>query len=231
MSRKSKLPLQPGKCKSPLQSVTSVLPVLEPAEYNACDGAVWIAPNECAYVRVLKRSQLNKRSKDFDKAIRSALRPEEWNFLTGITTLKIAREKRDTLAARKAYDLLEGYFRQEAPRYRGIEQNEQWIEQELMRDLSWLASKALEGARMVFWIKGQPIESGAVIRGEFMPGIYCPTRKTAIAMKMILSNSVRICPHCDSLFSVKLPKQQCCSISCREAHRVARWRDRKKGRA
>jgi hypothetical protein len=91
--------------------------------------------------------------------------------------------------------------------------------------LSYEVSKALRDAQLVLWWNGQ----------RFLPAVYCPNIKTAFYARALLdivgTKSFRICACCGDLFRQKRTDQDYCSISHREAHRVARWRARQKRRA
>ena len=56
--------------------------------------------------------------------------------------------------------------------------------------------------------------------------MLCDNMRTAVAYKMLF-NGIRICLRCHRLFSGK-ENQDYCSVQCREAHRVARWRESQK---
>lgn len=90
------------------------------------------------------------------------------------------------------------------------------------KPLAALITKLLLEVRIVYWNIGK----GKTV--VVTPGIYCPDYKTAITVKVILDTDFRVCPRCHSPFVAKRPKQQCCSIECREAHRVARWREKQR---
>jgi hypothetical protein len=84
--------------------------------------------------------------------------------------------------------------------------------------LSYEVSTALHGARLVLWWN----------KGRFLPAVWCRNMKTAFYARALLdivgTKSFRVCPFCGGLFQQRRPDQEYCSISHREAHRVARWR-------
>lgn len=93
-------------------------------------------------------------------------------------------------------------------------------------DLRWLLSyeisKVLDEARFVLWYPGNALK----------PAIWCPSIRVAFYVHALLSvaggKGLRICPHCSKAFLQERPDQNYCSIAHREAHRVARWRFKKK---
>src|SRR5262249_44351545 len=91
-------------------------------------------------------------------------------------------------------------------------------------------SYALAGARLVCWQHWKLATAETDKRPRYLKramGIYCPDYKTAVSAKMILG-SVRICFRCHRPFIAERPKHNCCSGEGRDAHRLARWRARKK---
>jgi len=84
--------------------------------------------------------------------------------------------------------------------------------------LSHEVSRALFEARLVLWWNTE----------RFLPAVYCPNLKTAFYARALLdivgTKSFRVCAYCGDLFRQKRTDQDYCSISHREAHRVARWR-------
>ncbi len=58
--------------------------------------------------------------------------------------------------------------------------------------------------------------------------MLCPDLSSALAY-LLFFDGMAVCPHCQKLFKKKAGRRQaCCSVKCRETHRMARWRDRKK---
>lgn len=84
----------------------------------------------------------------------------------------------------------------------------------------------LENAQVVLWW----------INGEFRPAIYCPDAKTALYIHTFFLAPVgglgfRICPYDGEQFFQERPNQEYCCPAHREAHRVARFRDKQKRKA
>lgn len=88
--------------------------------------------------------------------------------------------------------------------------------------LSFELSESLDGARLVLWWT----------ETEFKPAIWCPDMKTGFYARALLSvvggTGIRVCPHCGDFFLQERSDQFYCSIAHREAHRLARWRQKKK---
>jgi len=81
----------------------------------------------------------------------------------------------------------------------------------------------LDDVRLVLW----------KIQGRLAPGILCPDIRTAFFVHVLMSAvgaraSLRLCPKCGKPFMQKRADQEYCSVPCREAHRIERWRARKK---
>lgn len=93
------------------------------------------------------------------------------------------------------------------------------------KDPRWLLSRevseAVEKVRLVLWWTGK----------RFLPALSSPDLASAFYIHALLhvarGKGFAVCPHCSSPFVRKRPDQQYCSIDHREAHRVARWRERK----
>lgn len=83
-----------------------------------------------------------------------------------------------------------------------------------------------EDAKVVLWW----------VDGEFRPAIYCPDAKTALYIHTFFlaptgGLGFRICPYDGEQFFQDRPNQEYCCPAHREAHRVARFRDKKKRKA
>jgi len=65
--------------------------------------------------------------------------------------------------------------------------------------------------------------------GKFKSAIWCPDAETALyASTLFRPRSLSVCPKCDAVFAQQRPDQIYCSTAHQAAHRVARWRRRKK---
>jgi len=155
--------------------------------------------------------------------VASELTAEEWRFLRGVASLKIALAKQDNLAIDAALSLM--HVDQRELKLVIGQTDQRKLASGTSTDLvlgllatSYLAA-ALKEARLVYWL-------GA--GWQLRPGLFCPDFKTAVAVHLLLHDTFRVCPRCDKTFVVTHPTQQCCSIQCREAHRIARWRATKR---
>jgi hypothetical protein len=86
-------------------------------------------------------------------------------------------------------------------------------------------SRHLEGVRLVLRYRDR----------EMIPTLVCPTLSAAFLLRTLMSAvganvGIRLCPNCGNVFLQKRPDQNYCSVRCREAHRVARFRARQKSR-
>jgi hypothetical protein len=96
------------------------------------------------------------------------------------------------------------------------ETNAQWL-------LSRQISQELLGVQLVLWWTGQ----------DFTPALYCPYPPAALYVQALLAITRKAkafagCPYCGNLFMQERTDQHYCCVAHREAHRVARWRARKK---
>ena len=91
--------------------------------------------------------------------------------------------------------------------------------------LALLVTNHLRSARLVLLWSG----------GTFGTALLCPDVKTALYVRLFMgimgARTLRICPHCGEPFLQDRPDQDYCLVAHREAHRVARWRARKKLKA
>jgi hypothetical protein len=68
-------------------------------------------------------------------------------------------------------------------------------------------------------------------KAKFVPSVFCPDTETALYVEFLFAiRGPGICPKCEKVFFKQRPDQAYCSIEHREAHRVARWRERDKRR-
>lgn len=96
------------------------------------------------------------------------------------------------------------------------------------RVLSERLSDMLALVRLVLWWNEK--------ERRFLPALYCAGGiPDAAFVRLLLSVAagkkalgLRVCPHCSTLFLQGRPDQEYCSIRCREAYRVARWRGKQK---
>ncbi len=96
-------------------------------------------------------------------------------------------------------------------------------------DYRWLLSQlfweALEFVRLVLWWSGR----------QLRPAVYCPDLKAALyvflLMKIAAGEGWGACPYCGKFFVQQRSDQNYCTIAHREAHRVARWRKRKRAKS
>jgi hypothetical protein len=95
-----------------------------------------------------------------------------------------------------------------------------FVEESLVLELC----RNLYDVRLVMWKRKN---------GLLAPGLLCPNVRSAFWILTLWSAvgmkaGPRLCPRCGLLFGQKRPDQDYCSIECREAHRVDRWRKKKR---
>jgi hypothetical protein len=112
-----------------------------------------------------------------------------------------------------------------------VEESLQYIERlspgpqakaDLHRLISYEVSRSVELASAALWWW----------KGAFRPAIYCSNIETALYFHTFFiaptgEIGFRICPYCTDQFFQKRPNQDYCVPAHREAHRVARWRNKK----
>ena len=190
----------------PLQTVT--LPILIPAA-NRTDGhATWEEGS-----RPVQELRLNDL-----RPLLESLDPRGVHRWAGLVTLRDAVRSSDELLFEKAASSAR----------RG----------EAAIVLSQLMSKEISRARIVLWYARKMVllrdMSGSKPfvppPDKLIPAIYCEDVKTALFVFAAIGRGLSICPRCDKTFVQKQKRrhQQYCSIRCREAHRVERWRKRQR---
>jgi hypothetical protein len=216
----------------------SEVAVLIPCKRGEHDG--WIANSQS--LKVVKATDLDPTSRKFRSLIAGISR-DEWSVLRGVKSMLKARELDDYTAAREAAKLLGSTFRIDPGDTNPAELRDM-TENTFAVDalssgtyLSQYVTRLLSEVRLVYWQLGDPPVSQTVItspklqlhppRTEVLPGIYCESFKNAVAYKMLFGN-LAICLRCHSPFLAKRPNENYDTIRCREAHRLARWRERKK---
>lgn len=85
-------------------------------------------------------------------------------------------------------------------------------------ELSRIVSKNLSGVELKFWWDGD----------RFLPALLCPSLKAALYVETLLRSvhggALAVCPRCSTPFVQTRSNKHYCSVHCREAHRVARYR-------
>lgn len=186
-------------------------------------------------VRIVTTDEILSEYRKWKKAPRKKGQVD-WETLAGLSLLQRATETKDLTAGRSAVRMLEPFLRTILKPGPGEKNPEELVTQiisavpfEAMGEqwfLPRLMTAAVKGATPVYWEPGKAKKHGA----SFNPpqrGMFCPTYEIAVAFRMFF-NGIRVCLRCQSLFSKERPNQGCCSIECREAHRVNRWRESKK---
>src|SRR6185369_11005232 len=106
---------------------------------------------------------------------------------------------------------------------RFLREDPDYISDRLVHDVC----RELEGVRLVLWKKKEPDRSLGV-------GLYSPDLRAAFWIHSLMSGTgtakgFRICPKCGKVFWQDRADQDYCSVKCREAHRIERWRAKRKG--
>ena len=214
------------------RNIFSALPTLVPCQPGAENGFL-LKPQ--TLVQIVDNSDLLTKTKQFRRA---GVTPRENDELVAVRFLLQARERDDFYAALRAMEYLrpkikinktwspEGEF--DAP-------PGPWDMAGFALDavesgvfLSGFISDVLASAKLVYWQQGKAPNYPTLPNApQLRPGVYCPDFKTACAVKMLFGN-VRVCLHCNGLFEAGRSNHDCCCPEHTEAHRMARWRERKK---
>jgi hypothetical protein len=230
----------------------SILPSLLPCKIGEEDGFVNGGP-----VRIVTTDEVLAGYQKWRKGPRSLGKDQvDWRTLGGLSLLQRATETKDLTAGRAAAKMLEPFLNRtlklgpggvlvmpaKGLDYSGfltLDKNPQLAQ--VIRDVvayeamgeQWylpcFATAAVKGSSPVWWMRGKS-RKHVIPFNPPQQGMLCPTYEAAIAFRMLF-NGLRICLRCQSLFRQERPNQGCCTIECREAHRVARWRERKKAEA
>jgi hypothetical protein len=213
------------------QIVTQML-VVVPADEDDSDGYV-----REHTVRVVNDEDVLRAWEQFRREHR-AVGPKDpnWTYLFGIRTLQRGRELDDMTAMRKGAHMVfphlaiaqaKGAFDGDPKQFEAA--FEEWIAQGTKGDafqLGYMISALMVDCTPQMFARFTPQR----MRGYAelpVPAILCKTFAAAVAFKLFF-HGLGVCPHCANLFIKEHPRQACCSIACREAHRIARWRSRKK---
>lgn len=233
--------------RSPLQTVT--LPVLVACEYGEEDG-LGAGP-----IREITDKMICDAVRKRTQPTPLGVRLQDWQIITALKLWLHAQANNDLRAARQGAEKLVGtpivrierdpskqeqsercppvimqFARETTPQ----EAKEAAIRR-LTKDtlagggaLTRVMTSLLEGAHPGLWQPGKHTSSGWQV-GPPERGMLCDDLRAAVAYKLLF-NGIQICLKCHSLFEGKA-NQNYDTIQCREAHRVARWREKKKAEA
>jgi hypothetical protein len=97
-----------------------------------------------------------------------------------------------------------------------------YLTEDAVRLFATETTTALMGVQLVLWRSGT----------RLMPALYCDNHVTAAYATALFGRRWKVCPHsrCGKWFVPTRAKQDFCCPAHREAHRVARWRERHKVR-
>jgi hypothetical protein len=168
------------------------------------------------------------RERDITGRLRTIFRPEELPLFVGAIELKQAYDAGDELTLERASEKVRPFMRHFAPprefeaktpdgRVTIKSVGQKW--NATRWNYSRLMAHMFQNARLVVWFSQK--------KERLLPAVYCPDLKTAAFMMTFLGR-IRVCPKCSTIFIPSADNVDYCSPAHRDAHRVARWRDRKK---
>jgi hypothetical protein len=231
----------------PGNNTVTDIPVLVPCDERDQEGlATWLGAvrETWTHVRVLTQTDLDPNSK---KSPLRVVSKSDREFFLAVVALLQGLEKKDGIAIASAREKIVIAL----GRKQGIGLGTDWVQSmakevglkpgreakvlelvtlDLGRNtnvrwlFSGLVSDELDSVRLVLWWSGS----------RFRPALYCPNPKSAlftfILMRIVAGRGWGVCPHCGDFFVQKRSDQNYCMIAHREAHRVARWRERKRSK-
>ncbi len=191
--------------------------IVVPASSADSEGETWY--DEPVKVRRFTTKDLDHNSVRGRKT-REQIDQRRWNDMLNLASLMRAIKAKDDLAAEKALLHLRT---NRGPLLLKVTEallkEPGFTEQMLVKELSNL----LDGVRLVMcrWSEGVGL------------ALLCPDLASALLVRVVMSSigtsaGLRICPKCSNVFLQKRADQDYCSVKCREAHRVERWRAGKK---
>lgn len=223
-------------------AVTEV-PVLIPCEYARRDGMVNLAPPNATLggtlaglhpVRALRDADFDRNS-DRGKKFWGKLPADDRNRLLALIGLWQALEADDPLSVEKREEAYLKVMHELLSPTAGLPQPARENFQTAMARLfaqrgkslgvlERILTDALHEARLILWRQEKS--------QRLFPAIYCPDAATAVYVCALVriagGRAFRVCPNCGNPFVQQRTDQDYCSIHCREAHRVARWRAQKR---
>ena len=215
------------------------IPILIPCSYAERDGTVNLASPKASFgatyaglepVRVLSDAELD-RNTGAGRKFWAALPAGDRDRLVALIGLRQALESNDLHSIEKR----EQAYRQIMPEVLAakpsVPESARADYQAMMARLfaergkslnviERLLTHALRPARLILWRQEKP--------HRLLPAVYCPDAATALYVRALVKisggNALSVCPRCGNPFLQKRSDQDYCTIRCREAHRVARWR-------
>jgi ribosomal protein S27AE len=194
---------------------TVTVSILIPASKEWAEGETFY--DERVRVRAFTDDDLDQKSESGRETWRQI---PEWtkSEILNIVAVIRALESNDEVAAEKAILALKS---RAGPLVFGIVKaslkEPEYKQDTLVKELC----SRLEEVRLVLW----------KTQGRLAPGLLCSDIRAAFFVHVLMSAvgaraSLRLCPKCGNTFMQKRADQEYCSVKCREAHRVERWRAR-----
>jgi hypothetical protein len=191
--------------------------ILVPASSPEKEGEAWL--DEPVKVRRFVAEDIDRNS---NRGKRTWSEMESWQQTEMLNLVELVRaiKAKDAIAMERATINLKS---KRGPIERAVSaasmKEPGYIEWVLAKELS----NRLENVRFVMW----------QWEGETGPALFCPDMATALLIRVVMSAvgakaGLRLCPKCGQAFLQKRADQDYCSVKCREAHRVERWRAGKK---
>jgi hypothetical protein len=192
---------------------TVTIEIIVPASSADSEGETW-------YDEPVKVRRFTTKDLDYNsvrgKKTREQIDPQRWNDMLNLASLMRAIKVKDDLAAEKAILNLRTNRGPLLLRVTEALIKEPGFTQHiLVKELSNL----LDGLRLVMWSWSEGVGLA----------LLCPDLASALLVRVVMSSigtsaGLRICPKCSGVFLQKRADQDYCSVKCREAHRVERWR-------
>jgi endogenous inhibitor of DNA gyrase (YacG/DUF329 family) len=192
---------------------TVTIQILVPASSAEKEGEAWL--DEPVKVRKFVEDDIDRNSNQ-GKRTWSEMTSWQQTEMLNLVELVRAIKAKDAIAMERATTNLKS---KRGP----IEQAVSAASMKESGYIEWVLAKELstrlENVRFVMWQWD----------GEMGPALFCPDKATALLIRVVMSAvgakaGLRLCPKCGQPFLQKRADQDYCSVKCREAHRVERWR-------
>lgn len=231
----------------PHNNTVTDFPVLIPCDERDQEGlATWLSVvrENRTYVRAINQADLDSKSKK--SPLRLVSESDKELFLAAVDLLQGLERKDRTAIARARQRIVIALGRKQGVelewaqgigRALGLKPGRkaeaavyELVALDLGRNtnvrllLSGVVSDALDSVRLVLWCSGS----------RFRPALFCSDPMSAlftfILMRIVAGKGWGVCLHCGAFFVQKRSDQTYCTIAHREAHRVARWRERNRSK-
>jgi hypothetical protein len=194
------------------------IPVLIACKFGEREGMLSFRKDQP--VRILRLEELDDETEKGRKLWKS-LSTDARERILGLIQLRQAVEGGNKDQAQKAQQRIVEAYRRELNDEELVRLTVKYVSRLVPRleyELSKFMTELLAGVHLVLWWTGT----------RFVPALFCLELEEALAVRALLGivagRALLICPRCSKPFIQGRSDQAYCSMRCREAYRVARWR-------